>query len=72
MKSSHWLKRLLFFVPVAAGVAVFVMAVKSKEPPPKAETTERIKTVRVVTAKSLDVVPVTTVYGTATPERPLK
>lgn len=69
MSPKHWLKRLLFFIPVAAGVAVFVMAVKTKQPPPKAETTERVRTARVVTARTLDVVPVTTVYGTAAPER---
>lgn len=63
----RFLKRLLFWIPVGLGALAVVYAVRSREVPTRVELEERTTAVRVVEAKSLQVVPRAVGHGSVKP-----
>ena len=67
MKGSF--KKLLFIPPLILGVAVLVIAVKSKDKPERMPPAERITVVRTIEAPSVTVIPRALGYGSVEPGR---
>ncbi len=65
----HLANALRFVVPVAVGVAVLVLVVRSADPPARTPTAERATPVRTIVAPELAVVPRVRAYGTVRPKR---
>lgn len=61
-------KKLLFVLPVAAAVAIFVLMVRGKEPPVKRGPDERATAVRTIRTPVVDLVPRAIGYGYVKPE----
>lgn len=60
-------KKLLFFLPVAAGILLFVAMVSNKKEPSRPELAEQPRTVYVVTAQPMTIIPRVTGYGYVRP-----
>ncbi len=60
---------LRFLVPVALGIAVLVLVVRSAEPPARTPLAERAVAVRTIVAPEVAVVPRVRAYGTVRPKR---
>ncbi len=56
-------KRWLFFIPVLCGLLLLFIMVSKKKEPPRPEVSERIRTVSVVEARKMTIVPSITGYG---------
>jgi multidrug efflux pump subunit AcrA (membrane-fusion protein) len=64
---SGFFKTLMIALPVAIGVAAFVIMSQSKKPPKQKSMKQITPTVRVMSITPMDVVPRATGYGTANP-----
>ena len=62
-------KRWLMSIPVLLGLAVFVLLVKTREPPQQAAPQERAHPVRVIPVPSVNLIPRVRAYGTVAPGR---
>jgi multidrug efflux system membrane fusion protein len=60
-------KKLLFFIPVAAGVLLLFTMVNNKKGPSRPELAEQPRTVHVVTAQPMTIIPRVTGYGYVQP-----
>lgn len=60
-------KKLLFFIPVAAGVLLLFNLVNNKKTPSRPELAEQSRPVSVIIAKPLSIIPRTTGYGYVQP-----
>lgn len=60
-------KKLLFFIPVAAGVLLLFSMVNNKKEPSRPEITENPRTVHVVAAEAMTIIPRVTGYGYVQP-----
>ncbi|MDM8537941.1 HlyD family efflux transporter periplasmic adaptor subunit, partial [Desulfobacterales bacterium HSG17] len=61
------LKKWLIVIPVILGVLLVMLMLKSKREPVRVEAKERVRTVRVITAEKIDIVPRVMGYGYVTP-----
>ncbi len=64
MKTS---RKLLFFIPVAIGILLFVIMTKSKQDPVRPDLAEASRSVNVVEARSMSITPTAVGYGYAQP-----
>lgn len=60
-------KKLLFFIPVAAGVLLLITVVNNKKGPSRPQLAEQPRTVYVVTAQPMTIIPRVTGYGYVQP-----
>lgn len=60
-------KKLLFFIPVAAGILLLFTMVSNKKEPSRPELAEQPRTVYVVTAQPMTIIPQVTGYGYVRP-----
>ncbi|MGE3247411.1 MAG: efflux RND transporter periplasmic adaptor subunit [Beijerinckiaceae bacterium] len=67
-RQSIW-RKLLFIVPLVAGVGVVALAVKSRKPPAQDPPTEQAAHVRIIEVASIPVAPQVTGYGSVRPAR---
>jgi len=66
--SARW-RRLLFIPPIVIGLAIVFWAASGKAPPAKAKRGEPVRSVRIIEAPSVDLVPIAEGYGTVQPDR---
>lgn len=59
--------KILFFLPVAAGLGLLFLMVSNKKPPVRQELTENSRSVHVVEVKAMSVIPRVTGYGYVQP-----
>lgn len=60
-------KKLLFFIPVAAGVLLLITVVNNKKGPSRPQLAEQPRSVHVVTAQPMTIIPRVTGYGYVQP-----
>lgn len=60
-------KKLLFFLPIAAGILLLFIVVTNKKEPSRPELAEQPRTVHVVTAQPMTIIPQVTGYGYVRP-----
>jgi multidrug efflux system membrane fusion protein len=63
----HKPKRWLMSIPVLLGLAVFVLLLKTREPPQQAAPQERARPVRVIKVPRVNLIPRVRAYGTVAP-----
>jgi multidrug efflux system membrane fusion protein len=63
----HKPKRWLMSIPVLLGLAVFVLLLKTRDPPQQAALQERAHPVRVIKVPRVNLIPRVRAYGTVAP-----
>ena len=67
-RPRHW-RKFLILPPIAVGILVLIWMAQGREPPIKAEPGEPTRTVRVIEAPMLDLVPTAEGYGPVQPAK---
>lgn len=63
------IKKLLIFIPLILGIALFIVLKQTKDDPVRPGSKERIRSVRVMTLETMDVIPRSTGFGYVAPDR---
>ncbi len=63
------IKKLLIIIPIICGIVFFVFMKTNKKTPVRLENQERVQTVRVISAKKMDIIPRVISYGYVEAER---